>query len=138
MSSANRVRGRIEIHGKGAGTPDESLVMNRAREIAVTNGRPADGFTQNDLDQAMEELVAAQNEPATEDTLVEPSMEYDPGADLAGHSHQAPTKRATDEQAYPEQLVAEGVDEAAHDRAVEGNKESARKDQHYEDQLPQA
>ena len=48
----------------------------------------------------------------------------------------ARTKIATDEEVLPEDLVQEGVEEAAHDRMVAGNKESRRRDKNFEDQLP--
>jgi hypothetical protein len=136
MSRANRVSGRIETHGRALGTPTEDMVRERAREIALTNGRPANQFTQADLDQAREELSAAQNQPEGSEPVTEQNVEYDPGTANAGIGHRAPTKLPTDEQAYAEQLVTEGVDEAAHEQAVEGNKESRRRDENYEDQLP--
>jgi hypothetical protein len=129
------VRGRIETHGLGVGTVTEEMVRERAKEIALINGREAGQFTEADLAEAREEMMAAQNQPDVEEASGERTVEYDPGTAFAGASHEAPSKLPTDEQAYPEQLVQEGVDEAAHDQAVEGNKESRRKDSQYDDQL---
>jgi hypothetical protein len=48
------------------------------------------------------------------------------------------TKSATDEQTLAEDLVTEGVEEAAHEHMVEGNRQSRRRDKHFDDQLPAA
>src|SRR5689334_13828044 len=123
MKKANVIRGRIEEHGLGFGTPDEELVRARAREIALTNGRLADQFNQADFEQAKLELESAQNAPT--DTPEE-SDEFPlrDGPPNVSSGEMARVKTPTDEQTLPEDLVAEGVEEADHKRMVEGNLES--------------
>jgi hypothetical protein len=132
---ANVTQGRIEEHGEGLGTATEDLVRARAREIALTNGRRADDFTEADLQQARAELEGAQNAPdrADQDNAYVPR---DEPPDVS-RGKVARTKRPADEQAYPDQLVHEGTGEAAHDQMRAGNAESRRRDANFEDQLPE-
>jgi hypothetical protein len=139
MRKANIIRGKILSHGEGVGTTDEQMVQERAREIAITNGRQAHEVNKADLEQAREELMGVQNAPVNEPDADEDESAHvliPRGDPLGSEGEAAPTKRATDEQSFPEQLAYEGVEEAAHDRMVEGNKESLRRDSTYSDQLP--
>ncbi len=137
MKKANVIHGRIEEHGQGLGTSDEDLVRKRAREIAVTNGRRAEEVDQRDLDQARQELEMAQNAlPNSVEEEEEEAFTPREGPMGVSSGRAARTKIATDEEVLPEDLVQEGVEEAAHDRMVAGNEESRRRDKNFEDQLP--
>ncbi|MHC1763038.1 MAG: hypothetical protein AB9869_01845 [Verrucomicrobiia bacterium] len=137
MRKANVIRGRIQQGGEGFGTPDEAVLRRRAIEITVTNGRRPDQVSEADFEQAREEFRAAQNAPVTspDEEEQEPTMSRDA---LLGVSsgRAARVRQATDEQALPEVLVQEGLEEAAHDQMVEGNKQSRTRDKSYDDQLP--
>jgi len=137
MKRANVIRGRIETHAEGLGTPTEEMVRKRAREIAVTNGRRPDQYNEDDWKAARQDLEGAQNAPESEDEdekqFVLRDLPLDPST---GRS--APTRVPTDEQTLPDQLVAEGVAEATHEQMVEGNRESRRRDKRFEDQLPES
>src|SRR5512132_1246012 len=100
MRKANAIRGRIEEHGRGVGTSDEEAVRRRAKEIAITNGRPGAQFNQADLAQARLELQDAQNAPV--DDAEDSAAEFVPrGAPMeASPGRAARTKVATDEQAF--------------------------------------
>ena len=133
MKRANVIRGRIEEHGAGLGTADESLVRQRAGEIAVTNGRLPGEANKADMEQARAELEAAQNAPA--DSEQEDAFIVRDGPP-ASQGQSVPTRLPTDEETLPEDLVAEGVNEADHEQMLAGNDESRRRDLDYEDQLP--
>lgn len=139
MRKANVIRGRIQQGGEGVGLPDEEVLRRRAIEIAVTNGRRPNQVSEADFEQAREELRAAQNAPVNSlnEEEQEPTMSRDA---LLGVSsgHATRVKQATDEQALPADLVQEGLEEAAHDQMVEGNKLSRTRDKSYDDQLPSA
>jgi len=136
MRRANIIHGRIEEHAQGLGTATEEMVRERAAEIAITNGRRPEQLTQADIDQARLELENAQNAPPPDAEEEEEALVPREGPMGVSSGHAARTKLATDEQALPEDLVAEGVEEATHERMVEGNKESRRRDERFEDQLP--
>ncbi len=135
MKRANVIRGRIEEHAEGLGTPTEQLVEQRAREIAVTNGRTAEQVTEADREQARLELEGAQNGPPLQDEEARAFVPRDMPPEVSP-GQVARTRQPTDEQSLPDQLVEEGVEEAAHDRMVEGNRTSRRRDKRFEDQLP--
>ena len=135
MKRVNNPQRRIEEHSQGFGTPTEETVRARAREVAQTNGRRPDEFNEEDLAQARQELEGAQD--AFPQTVVAEQDQFVVGDGPVGSAGRAaPTKPAPDEQTVPEELVAEGVDEAAHDEMREGNRESRRRDERYQDQLP--
>jgi hypothetical protein len=111
------------------------LVRARAKEIAITNGRPADQFNEADLEQARQELEVAQRAPSESDEPDDQVALRD-GPFNVSEGEMAQAKLPTDEQTLPEDLVAEGVEEAAHDQMVAGNQQSKRRDKHFTDQLP--
>jgi hypothetical protein len=135
MKRATVIRGRIETHGEGLGTPNEELVLHRAREIAITNGRLPEQVNETDLQQARQELEMAEN--ASPDAQEEENLVPREGPFGVSSGTAARKKLPTDEQTFPEDLVQEGVEEAAHERMMAGNEESRRRDKNFEDQLPE-
>jgi hypothetical protein len=122
--------GRISQHSRGLGTVTEDMVRERARELALINGRAPDHLSEADLAQARRELVDAPLPPeapegALEDSLPE-SERWDPNHGSEGT--QAPVYPAHDEQTDVEKLTEEGLEEAQHDQMVEGTKDSLRRD----------
>ena len=93
----------------------------RAREIALIAARDPDEFTDADWDQARRELLGTQisNAPEETDDNAEVVGEWNVVASSSGH--RAP--RVEDEENLGEQLVSDGVEEAAHDQMVEARKE---------------
>jgi hypothetical protein len=122
--------GRISQHSRGLGTITEDMVRERARELAITNGRSPDHLSEADLAQAKRELVEAPLAPeapegAAAEALPE-SERWDPNRGSMGRK--APVYPAHDEQTDVEKLVEEGVEEAEHDQMVEGTRESLRRE----------
>ena len=109
-------------------TVTPAMVVQRAKEIAVTNGRRGNDYTQNDYDQAKNELVGFPNTEATE---------LEDGAPAAGTwlgeagdtGHKTPVRGAKDEQVFGEDLAQQGVDEATHNTMMAGNQTSRERDQ---------
>lgn len=133
MNKAIKQRGRIEEHAEGVGTLTEQTVEERAREIAVTNGRTARRANQADQEQARQELTHAE---AEDDQIPEDARLGDtpPGT---SHGSAARKFEATDEQEIGTQLVEEGAEEANHERMMQANALSRQKDERFEDQLPE-
>ena len=77
------------------GTVTPELVEQRAREIARIEGRSPEQVTEDDLQEARAELLGENTHP-----------EEDEDRTLAGSGHKA------------EKLVADGVEEAAHDQML--------------------
>jgi hypothetical protein len=113
--------GKISVHGDGVGVPSPDAVEKRAREIAMIAERDADEFTDADWDQARRELLGtdAHNAPEETEENAEVVEEWNVVASSTGH--RAP--RVEDEENLGEQLVADGIEEAAHDQMLEARKE---------------
>jgi hypothetical protein len=125
----NRIEeGRVSDRGEGLGTVTRDMVLKRAKEIAVINGRSQNNVLDSDLDQAYRELqgedemkptpTAAENIPEEE--------RWDPIGGSTGTK--APTVPAPDEQTVAEKLFDEGVADAEHDQEIEATRNEARRD----------
>jgi len=125
----NRIEeGRFTEHAHGLGTVTEAMVRQRARELALINGRSEDQVLDSDLDQAHRELTGEerlepQSSPAEE--LTEESRWVGVPESIG---HQAPTVPAPDEQTFAEKLVEEGVEDAEQDQMVRAVREGLKRD----------
>ena len=121
MKATQSIKGRISGHFDGIGAATPEMVDQRAREIALINGRSAENFTEADLEEAQREL--------TGDFAVNEQREEEPGLTSAALSdvnpgssgHKIAPKLPSDEQRVAEQLVQEGVDEAEHHQMLAGS-----------------
>jgi len=120
--------GRLSDRGEGIGTVTKDMVMKRAREIAVINGRSERNILDSDVDQAQRELEGEDEikPPLTAAESVPEDKRWDPipGSD----GNQAPTVPAPDEQTFAEKIFDEGVADAEHDQEIEATREAARRD----------
>src|SRR3954453_8154522 len=120
--------GRFTEHGHGLGTVTEAMVRQRARELALINGRQDDQVLDSDLDQARRELTGEErleSEPTPAEQLPEDSRWIGVPESVG---HQAPVVPAPDEQTFAEELVEEGVEEAEQDQMLKAVREGLRKD----------
>jgi hypothetical protein len=120
MKTIRHSHGKISDHFKGLGTVTSETVVERAREIALINGRGPNHYNQDDFMEAKRELTGALPDADSEDEadLVAGLVTWDEPPDAAGH----PVKKeeAEDEQACDAQLAEEGLEEAEHEQMVEG------------------
>jgi hypothetical protein len=120
--------GRMSDHTAGLGTVTEAMVRQRAREIALINGREEGQVLDSDLDQARRELQGQEGLyplPTAAENLPE-SKRWDAVASTAGHKTN--TVPVSDEQTVAEKLVEEGVAEAEHEQQVEATRAARRRD----------
>ena len=125
----NRIEeGRLSDRGEGLGTVTREMVMKRAREIAVINGRSQNNVLDSDLDLAQRELEGEDEmkPPLTAAESVPEDKRWDPVPESEGVK--APTVPASDEQTFAEKLFDEGVADAEHDQEIEATREAARRD----------
>ena len=115
--------GKISVHGDGLGAPSPEQVERRAREIAIIAERDPEDFTDADWDQARRELHGAAIPTPPEETTqnAEVVEEWEVVAPSAGH--RVPREGFEDDENIGEQLVAGGIEEAAHDQMVEAHRE---------------
>mgnify|MGYP001549415262 CR=1 FL=1 len=120
--------GRFSDRGEGLGTVTKEMVMKRAREIAVINGRSQNNVLDSDIEEALRELQGEDelNPPLTAAESIPEDERWDPVKGSEGT--QAPTVPATDEQTFAEKLVDEGVADAEHDQESQATRDEARRD----------
>jgi hypothetical protein len=88
-------KGRISAHSKGLGTVTQEMIRERAREIALINGRSPHHLSPLDLSEAKRELLGEVDFEPPEDN-VPTSERWDPVPGTEGRS--APLARPPDEQ----------------------------------------
>jgi hypothetical protein len=117
MRKSHQGHGRISDHFKGLGTVTSDKVTERAREIALINGRAPNHFNQDDFMEAKRELTGEGDGEAEEETIAG-LITWDEAPGTTGH----PVEKVEleDEQSCAAQLVEEGAEEAEHEQMVEG------------------
>lgn len=120
--------GKFVVGAKPLTTVTEGMVIKRAKEIAVINGRNGNEFTPDEYEQARRELVGFPNTDAAELEAQAPDTGEWLG-EAGDRGQKAPVRPAKDEQTFGEDLVKEGVEEATHHTMLAGSEESARRDQ---------
>jgi hypothetical protein len=104
------------------------MVLKRAREIAIINGRASDEIQDADFKQAQRELTG-RGEVLEEPEAPRQRSHGELRETVRGsRGRQARTVPAHDEQTDAEKLVQEGVSDAEHDQMVEGTQESIRRE----------
>lgn len=121
MNDNSHPAGKISVHGNGFGTPSPDEVEKRAREIALIAEREPDEFTDADWDQARRELLGAQSVGAPEETTENAEVVEEWNVVASSTGHRAP--RIEDDESLGEQLVTDGIEEAAHDQMVVARRE---------------
>ena len=121
MNDNSHPAGKISVHGNGLGAPSPDEVEKRAREIALIAERDPNEFTDADWDQARRELLGSQGSNAPEETDANAEVVEEWNVVASSTGHRAP--RGEDDETLGEQLVGDGVEEAAHDQMLEARKE---------------
>jgi len=128
MKNDDIEEGRLTEHSRGLGTVTRDMVMKRARELAMINGRSPDQILESDFNQAKRELTG-RGEVLEEQEAPRRRSHAELRETVRGtRGRQARTVAAHDEQTDAEKLVQEGVSDAEHDQMVEGTRESIRRE----------
>lgn len=116
--------GKFLAGAKPLGTVTEGMLIRRAKEIAVANGRNGNDYRSDDYEQARRELTGfSDSEEALEESHAPSSSQWlGPAGDKG---KKTPVRGAADEQQLGEKLVREGKQEASHHQMLAGNQESA-------------
>ena len=124
MNMAHPLQAKIVSHAAGLGAPSAEDVRLRAHEIAQIDGRH--GFNDGDWQQAKNELHGGHesDHDGEEDELRIGSGSFRSIPTDTGHRvAQTPLEN---EVSLGEELIAEGMDEAMHDRMLAASKESLK------------
>jgi hypothetical protein len=124
----NRIEeGRFTEQGHGLGTVTKEMVLQRARELALINGR--EQVLESDFARAKRELTKEEDlppEPDATEKLTEDER-WEPVGESVGK--EGPKVLAPDEQTFAEKLVEEGVEDAEHDQMAKAAREGIERDQ---------
>ncbi len=115
--------GKILLHGQGIGSVSMADLEERAREIALIEGR---SVTHQDRLRAKEELTRGATLSGDDADSME-SLSRDPSDPPGRHGEQLPDQAAADEQKTAERLVEEGVEEAQHEQMLEARRQARRR-----------
>jgi hypothetical protein len=121
MKTARGRSGRISDHFHGMGTVTREMVEQRAKELAIINGREARDFTEEDWVRAKHEMIGDEaTDPAEEEEPVAGLTRWDEEPGTSGHHVE--NNSPPDEQTVSERLVQEGLEEANHDQMLKGSR----------------
>jgi hypothetical protein len=123
-------QGDLTWNSRGIGTVTGQMLLERARELAVINGRASHEASEADFAQAKRELTGQTDvDPKTVILESAPESErWDPVPGSTGHK--VPVAAGEDEddegRSDNEKLVAEGSAEAEHEQRLQAGKAAAK------------
>jgi hypothetical protein len=117
MKQSVTSQGKISEHFEGLGSVTREMVQARAREIAQINGRDPASFTNSDWAEAKRELTGREGDDSEIELHATKTWQEVPSTS----GRKIPVRGPTDEQTMAEQLVESGVEEANHDRMLQGS-----------------
>ncbi len=113
-------QGVLTLHSAGVGSVTRKMVRERAAELAISDGRPAQGATKSDWDQAKRELTGLPDADPKESMLesAAESERWDPTPGSTGGKVPAAPGEDEDEEGRSdnENLVNEGIEGAKRDQ----------------------
>ncbi len=125
-------KGIISENFIGVGTVSPEMVRARAVELAVINGRSAQGMSNADWDEAQRELTGGPEIDARQSRLESlPEEErWDPVPGSTGFQVPDSPPEDEDDEGLSEvaQLVEQGVAEAEHDQMVQAVRQTTQED----------
>jgi Protein of unknown function (DUF2934) len=124
------------INSTGIGTVTRKMVRERATELALINGRPAQEVSATDWEQAKRELTG-ESDLDPKEALLESAPEserWDPLPGSTGHIVPVTSIDGEDDdgRSIGERLIDQGVQEAEHDQMLQAARASEKKDQRGE------
>jgi hypothetical protein len=122
--------GALTENAAGLGTVTLEMVLTRAAELAVINGRAAQDATKSELEQARRELTG-EPDMDPQQALLESAPEADRWDPVHGSTgDKAPVAPSEDEdeegRSDNERLVQEGIDGAEHDQMRRASREAPK------------
>ena len=109
---------RVTWHGGESGTLNAEMVEERAREIAIIEGRSARNVTESDRDRARMELRDDELILTSDDARSDILATRNPAEPTVELGHEVETQLTEDEQEMAERETLEGVREAEHERML--------------------
>jgi hypothetical protein len=119
----------ILLHGQEAGGITKADIERRARELALIRTGTED-YAESDLEAAARELLGHRSPASmTEDAAAEEALSRDPSEPRVRRGHEVTRDTAEpEENAEPERLAIQGVEEAQHDQMVQARRRERDED----------
>lgn len=124
--------GKIFNHEEGLGTVTRQMIEDRAREIAVIDGRSRP--TKGDRLQARRELLQMRGIEEGSDELDEELDSLDPSETPTRHGRHQPNFATDDEELVQRDLVEQGIEEADHEQMLEGHFAAEEEEETFEEE----
>ena len=116
--------GRISDHAHGMGTVTSEMVTQRAKELAIINGRDRQKPTDGDWLQAKHELSGEQDSDEKQsEEPVAGLTQWDENPASSGQLVE--NSPSSDEESVAERLTHEGMEEANHDLMLKGSQRNS-------------
>lgn len=126
-------QGTLMENGAGIGTVTRGMVRERAVELAIINGHPAQDVSVTEWEQAKRELTGEADTETKESVLdaAPESERWDPVAGSVGHKFENTSNEDEDGEGRSdsERLVDEGVAEAEHDQMIQAARAEPHEDE---------
>lgn len=114
---------KIIHHSQGLGAPDAETVRQRARELALIDGR--EQFTEEDWRAAKRELHGGHELNDTNGDLNMSAMVSEHDMVVGSMGHHVENVGLEDADNVLEELIAEGMDEAVHEQMLASRRKDA-------------
>src|SRR5450432_272890 len=123
-------QGDLTWNSRGIGTVTSQMLLERARELAVINGRSSQEASEADFAQAKRELTGQTDvDPKTAMLESAPESErWDPVPGSTGHKVPVAAGEDEDDEGRSDnaKLVEEGIAEAEHEQRLQAGKAAAK------------
>jgi len=116
MNSSRHPYAKIVVHANGLGVPSPDTVRQRALELARIDGRTE--YNEQDWQHAKQELHGGHESSWDDDEDRMPQSVSERDMTATDNGHHVENLRGGDDNVI-EELVAEGMEEAVHDRMLE-------------------
>jgi hypothetical protein len=126
------VEGKIFNHAEGLGTVTRQMIEDRAREIALIDGRTRP--SKEDRLVARRELLHMRGIEDNAELVDEELDSLDPSDTPTHHGTHAPNFETDDEELVQRQLVEQGIEEAEHEQMLEGHFAAEEEEETFEEE----
>jgi hypothetical protein len=121
MSTKKPTPAKIICHAEGLGAPDTDAVRQRAKELAVINGR--EQYSEEDWREAKRELHGGHELNDTNGEMEMSSMVSEHDMVVGSVGRHVENMGVEDADNVVEELIAEGMDEAVHEQMLASRRE---------------
>ncbi len=129
MNDPEHRSGRIEAKGRGIGEVSDAMIRDRARDLAVQEGRADQTLTSDLIARATRELTGETPPIDADDSTDLIAEEIPPDEVRSSHGYMTEKTGPAAESNVVRDLVEEGVAEAAHEQMTQAERAARQREQ---------